>query len=75
MLSVVGCPTLDTLIDATVPASIRLEKPLALPTPLNESAALAELREIAGLNKVFRNYIGQGYYGTLTPPVIQRTIL
>ena len=75
MLAAVGYPTLEALIDATVPASIRLEKPLALPAPLSESAALAELREIAGLNKVFRNYIGQGYHGTITPPVIQRTIL
>ncbi len=75
MLAAVGYPSLDALIDATVPASIRLEKPLTLPAPLNESAALAELRSIASLNKVFRNYIGQGYYGTLTPPVIQRAIL
>lgn len=75
MLAALGYPTLDTLIDATVPAHIRLGKPLSLPAPLGESAALAELREIAAQNKVFRNFIGQGYYDTLTPPVIQRTIL
>ncbi len=75
MLGVVGYPSLDALIDATVPASIRLEKTLSLPAPLNESAALAELRDIAGLNRVFRSYIGQGYHNTLTPPVIQRAIL
>jgi glycine dehydrogenase len=75
MLSALGYPTLDALIDATVPAHIRLEKPLSLPAPLGESAALAELREVAAQNKVFRSFIGQGYYDTLTPPVIQRTIL
>ena len=75
MLAAIGYPTLDALIDATVPPHIRLESPLSLPSPLGESAALAELREIAGQNKVFRNFIGQGYYDTLTPPVIQRTIL
>lgn len=75
MLATVGQPSLKALIDATVPAGIRLEKPLALPAPLGESAALGELRSIASLNKVFRNFIGQGYYETLTPPVIQRCIL
>jgi len=75
MLAAVGYPSLDTLIDATVPAHIRLDKPLSLPAPLGESAALAELREIAAQNRVFRSFIGQGYYDTLTPPVIQRTIL
>ncbi len=75
MLDALGRPSLDALIDATVPGHIRLEKPLSLPTPLGESAALAELRGIAAQNKVFRNFIGQGYHDTLTPPVIQRTIL
>ena len=75
MLAAIGQPTLDALIDATLPADIRLEKPLSLPKSLGESAALAELRGIASLNKVFRNFIGQGYYDTLTPPVIQRCIL
>ncbi len=75
MLAAVGRPTLDALIRDAVPASIRLEKPLDLPAPLSESAALAELRAIAAENRVHRSYIGQGYHGTLTPPVIQRTIL
>ncbi len=74
MLAALGYPSLDALIEATVPAHIRLERPLSLPAPLGESAALAELREIAAQNKVFRNFIGQGYHDTLTPPVIQRTI-
>ncbi|MBC8012263.1 MAG: aminomethyl-transferring glycine dehydrogenase, partial [Burkholderiales bacterium] len=75
MLAAVGYPTLDALIDATVPAHIRLDNALTLPAALGESAALAELREIAAQNKVFRSFIGQGYYDTLVPPVIQRTIL
>ena len=75
MLAALSQPSLAALIDATVPAGIRLAKPLALPMPLSESAALAELRSIASLNKVFRNFIGQGYYETLTPSVIQRCIL
>jgi len=75
MLAALGRPSLAALIDATVPIGIRLEKPLGLPAPLGESAALNELRSIASLNKVFRNFIGQGYYETLTPPVIQRCIL
>jgi glycine dehydrogenase len=75
MLADLGYPTLDALIDATVPPHIRLEQPLSLPAALGESAALAELREVAAQNRVFRNFIGQGYYDTLTPPVIQRTIL
>ena len=75
MLAALGQPSLDALIDAAVPPAIRLEKPLSLPAPLSESAALAELREIASLNKVHRAFIGQGYYGTFTPPVIQRAIL
>jgi len=75
MLAALGRPSLAALIDATLPADIRLEKPLTLPSPLGESAALGELRSIASLNKVFRNFIGQGYYETLTPPVIQRCIL
>ncbi len=75
MLAAIGLPSLEALIEATVPADIRLDKSLILPPPLGESAALAELRGIASLNKVFRNFIGQGYYDTLTPPVIQRCIL
>jgi glycine dehydrogenase len=75
LLATLGYPSLDALVDATVPAPIRLPRPLHLPAPLAESAALAELREIASLNKIHRSYLGQGYYPTLTPPVIQRAIL
>ncbi len=75
MLDLVGYPTLEALIDAAVPEEIRLQQPLHLPAALSESEALAELTAIATRNQVFRSYIGQGYYGTITPPVIQRNIL
>ncbi len=58
MLDLVGYPTLDALVDAAVPANIRLQRPLALPSALSESEALAELRFIAARNKVFRSYLG-----------------
>jgi glycine dehydrogenase len=75
LLAALGQPSLNALIDATVPPAIRLPRALDLPDPLAESAALAELRGIAGLNQVFRSFIGQGYFDTVTPPVIQRAIL
>ena len=75
MLRTVGFDSLDALADAAVPADIRLKRPLRLPAPLGEREALAELRAIASKNKIFRSFIGQGYYDTATPPVIQRNIL
>ena len=75
MLDLLDYPSLDALVDAAVPAHIRLRTPLSLPAPIGESAALAELRAMAGLNQVFKSYIGQGYYNTHTPGVIQRNIL
>ncbi|HEY5752370.1 MAG TPA: aminomethyl-transferring glycine dehydrogenase [Chthoniobacterales bacterium] len=75
MLDLVGAENLDALVNAAVPEGIRLRRPLDLPEAFGESAALAELREIAAKNKVFKNYIGTGYSDTLTPPVIQRNIL
>src|SRR5580700_9869732 len=74
MLRVLGHASLDALIDAAVPAHIR-RGPLELPAAAGESSALAELRELAAENKVFRSHIGMGYHGTLTPGVIQRNIL
>ncbi|MCF3649814.1 aminomethyl-transferring glycine dehydrogenase [Synoicihabitans lomoniglobus] len=74
MLAALDLPSLDALVDAAVPSDIR-RGPLDLPAALGESAALAELRAIASENQVFRSFIGQGYYGTATPAVIQRTIL
>ncbi|MCM2273350.1 MAG: aminomethyl-transferring glycine dehydrogenase [Candidatus Didemnitutus sp.] len=75
MLRTVGFDSVDALADAAVPAKIRLKRPLRLPAALGERAALAELRTIAAKNKVFRSFIGQGYYDTATPGVIQRNIL
>jgi len=75
MLALLGHKNLDELIDAAVPKKIRLPKSLKLPAARSEFNALAELKRIAGENKVFRSFIGQGYYGTLTPPVIQRNVL
>jgi glycine dehydrogenase len=75
MARVCGYESLQALADAAVPAGIRLARPLSLPAPMGEHEALARLREIAGQNRVFRSFIGQGYYDTFTPPVIQRNIL
>jgi glycine dehydrogenase len=75
MLSVVGVASRQALIDAIVPESIRRSRPMDLPAPLTEAQALAELKAIAGQNKLMRNFIGQGYHGTLTPGVILRNIL
>src|SRR3954454_23466866 len=75
MLSELGCENLEELIDATVPKDIRLDRPLGLAEAKSEAEALAELRSIAKKNRVARSFIGAGYYDTITPPVIQRTIL
>jgi glycine dehydrogenase len=75
MLSVIGVASRQALMDSIVPASIRRTEGMQLPSPLTEAQALAELKGIAQQNKVMRNFIGQGYYGTLTPGVILRNIL
>ncbi|MEI6871864.1 MAG: aminomethyl-transferring glycine dehydrogenase subunit GcvPA, partial [Verrucomicrobiota bacterium] len=75
LLSTLGVQSMEALISDTVPQTIRLERPLDLPKAIGESAALQELRQLAKRNVVNRNFIGQGYYGCLTPPVIQRNIL
>jgi glycine dehydrogenase len=75
MLDVLGIDSLDDLIEKTVPATIRIEQPLELLAAKSEHAALAELKEIAAKNQVFRSYIGTGYHDCITPPVIQRNIL
>ncbi|MDG5765851.1 aminomethyl-transferring glycine dehydrogenase [Balneolales bacterium ANBcel1] len=75
MLQAVGCKSLDELIRQTVPESIRISKPMDLPDPLSEHHFIKEFRAIASRNNVFRNFIGTGYYETVTPPVIQRNIL
>ena len=70
-----GYDRIDHLIDDAVPANIRGGEPLELPEALSETAALEKLRSIMGKNKVLKSYIGQGYSGTIVPPVIQRNIL
>jgi len=74
MLSTIGVDSLDELIDQTMPAGLRQHEPLAW-EPLTEGAVLDELRRIAARNQVRISMIGQGYYGTITPPAIQRNIL
>src|SRR6185369_8561370 len=75
MLAVLGHRSLDGLVDAAVPANIRLGKPLNLPAGRSEFGVLNALRAIAAQNQVFRSYIGLGYHDCITPPVIQRNIL
>ncbi|MCY7359301.1 MAG: glycine dehydrogenase (aminomethyl-transferring), partial [Rudanella sp.] len=75
MLDAVGVSSIGELIDQTIPASIRLDRPLDLPAPQSEARFLANFKKIAGQNKVFTSYIGQGYYDTTTPTVILRNIL
>ncbi len=75
MLKTIGCDSLDDLVDQTVPAAIRVQKPIEIGEPRGEFELLLELKQIASKNKVFRSLIGQGYYGTIVPPVIQRNIL
>jgi glycine dehydrogenase len=75
MLAVVGAGSLDELIAQTVPASIRLTAPLALPGPRREHEALAALKAIAAKNVVKKSLIGMGYHDTLTPKVIVRNVL
>ncbi|HET9132848.1 MAG TPA: aminomethyl-transferring glycine dehydrogenase [Gemmatimonadales bacterium] len=75
MLATLGYDDLDTFIDAVVPEGIRLRRPLALAPGRSEADVLATMQAMAARNEVFRSYIGMGYHGTVTPPVIQRNIL
>jgi glycine dehydrogenase len=75
MLSVVGASSLDELLAQTLPAEIRRQARLNLPPALSEFRALAKAREFAARNVSMISLIGQGYYGTILPPVIQRNIL
>ncbi|MEP6712541.1 MAG: aminomethyl-transferring glycine dehydrogenase [Ferruginibacter sp.] len=74
MLKVIGASSLDELIGKTVPSSIRMDKPLTTGGPVSEFEYLTELKKTASLNKVFKTYIGQGYYNTIVPSVILRTV-
>ena len=75
MLSELGVDSMETLIAQTVPASIRLPKPLATGPAMTEADALAKLKQVASKNKMFKSYIGMGYHPTLTPNVILRNVL
>ncbi len=75
MLKVLGVDSLDQLIDQTVPESIRQKQPLDWGAPKSERELLWYMRQVAKKNKVYTSLIGQGYYGTVTPPAIQRNIL
>ena len=74
MLAAVGAESLDALIDETVPVAIRQSAPLDWGRPLSEQAVLVQMLEVARKNRVLTSLIGQGYHGTVTPPVIQRNI-
>ncbi len=75
MLEAIGLTDLEALVNHAVPSAIQLKSPLALASGQGEYQALETLKQIASQNEVFRSYIGLGYAGCITPPVIQRNIL
>lgn len=75
MLKRIGVNSLDELINKTIPSDIHLKRELSLPDPVSEYQYLKELKQIAAKNKIFRTYIGLGYYNTILPSVIKRNIL
>ncbi len=75
MLQVLGVGSLAALIDQAVPESIRRRQPLDIPDGQSEETLLADLKEIASKNQVYRSFIGMGYAGCFTPAVIQRNVL
>ncbi|MBP7261946.1 MAG: aminomethyl-transferring glycine dehydrogenase subunit GcvPA, partial [Bacteroidia bacterium] len=75
MLKAIGVPSIDQLIDETIPAHIRLKKRMEIGEALTEQEVLSELKSIAAKNQVFKSYIGSGYYDTFTPGVILRNIM
>jgi glycine dehydrogenase len=75
MARTLGFDSLDALIDATVPAGIRNQRPMDLAPAQTEQAVIARLRAIARKNQVLKSYIGTGYHDTFTPAVIQRNVL
>ncbi len=74
MLKFISADSLDVLMADTIPAAIRLNQNLPLPEPMSEYEYLRELRGLASKNKLYKTYIGRGYYGTWTPSVINRSI-
>ena len=75
MLQVTGHRDIDHLISDTVPAAIRVKKPLDLPAPKTEQQTLAELKSISQKNQIYKSFLGMGYNACITPPVIQRNVL
>ncbi|MDX2127430.1 MAG: aminomethyl-transferring glycine dehydrogenase [Chloroherpetonaceae bacterium] len=75
MLSAIGVGSLDELIDQTIPSGIRLKKSMKLPAPQTEHEFLKSFKTLAAKNKIFKSFIGTGYYNTYTPNVILRNIL
>jgi glycine dehydrogenase len=74
MLATIGEPNIENLISKTIPATIRMQESLEVGGPMSEFQYLTELKKTASLNKVFKTYMGQGYYGTIVPSVILRTV-
>lgn len=75
MLKEIGLDSIDTLVNKTIPEGIRLKRRLDIPKALSEFEYLNEVQAIGAKNKVFKTYIGMGYYNTIVPPVIQRNVL
>lgn len=75
MCETIGVKSVDQLISETVPTSIMLEKPLDLPPAMNEQEYLSHLRRLGCMNKQYRSFIGQGYYGVAVLPVVVRNVL
>lgn len=74
MLTKIGVNSLEDLVNRTVPPSIRMKRSLHLPSAMSEAEYLEHIKEVSLRNKVFKNYIGQGYYDTITPSVILRNV-
>ena len=75
MLKIIGFDSLDRMTDAILPKSIHMSKALEVCPPASEDSLLHIMKKFAGQNRVLKSLIGQGYYGTITPPVLQRNIL
>lgn len=75
MLEKIGVRSVDELIDKTIPGSIRLNKPMNLPDGINEKEYVEHIKEIGSKNKIYKTFIGLGYYNTILPGVIQRNVL
>lgn len=75
MLKEIGIDSIDSLIDKTIPKGIRLSGKLNVPSAMTEFEYLNHVKSIGSKNKVFKSYIGMGYYNTIVPPVVQRNVL